>query len=516
MIDGRRRQHVFLAALGLLLLMPYTASADTRGGTLNRFGSGETHLDQLPVAEMPAGALQAQIDTAEPGATIIVPRGIYRETVTIDKPLTVAGEPGAEIRGSDIWSDGWVHRDGYWYHSGAPDFGATGEWCRDDSNGRCNWPNQVFRNDLPLLQVEGLPAAGEFSINGNGEVVLAEDPAGAAIEVTTRRAWIITASDNVTIQGLTMRHAADHPGEGALSNSRHSNWAVRDSTLLHAHMAVISIREGSNLQIVNNEIGFGGRLGIHSWQPANVEIRGNLVHSNNTEAFEDGWEAGGMKLSGLSHSVVTENEVADNDGAGIWCDVGCNEVEISRNRVHDNQRYGILYEISRHGRILENEIWENGWGFTDWGFGAGFVCQNCRDTEVAGNIVAWNADGISIMSQPRDGFTDVVNNHVHDNLIILTTDWSQNTYMLAWLEDWSGRLTDAASNNRGAHNRYYHATPDGAFLPFTWGQYQRYGIDDLSGFNATPGEENGMLIGADEARSTLAERQMPLDPIPRP
>jgi parallel beta-helix repeat protein len=516
MIHGRRRQRVFLVVLGLLLLLPYSASAGTRGGALNRFGSGISQVDQPPPAEMPAGTLQALIDAAPSGSTLLVPRGIYRETVVIDKPLALVGEAGAEIRGSDLWLDGWRQQDGYWRRPGAPQFETTGEWCRDGSNGRCNWPAQVFHNGAPLTQVQGPPASGQFALADGQEIVLADDPAGAQIEVTTRRTWIITAADDVRIQGLTMRHAADELFAGALSNDGHANWSLVDNHLLHAHIAVVALRQGTHLRVLNNEIAYGGRLGIQSWQAAFAEIRGNDVHSNNTEAFEDGWEAGGMKLSGLSNSAVSGNAVHHNDGAGIWCDVGCSAIEISNNRVHDNRRYGILYEISSGGRIIDNELWENGWGFSDWGFGAGFVCQNCRDTEVAGNIVAWNADGISIMSQPREGFTDVVNNHVHDNLIILTTDWSQNTYMLAWLEDWSGGLTDPASNNRGSGNRYFHATPEDAFLPFTWGQSARFGIDDLAGFNATPGEENGVLIGAEEALAVLADHAMPLTPQTRP
>ncbi len=515
MIHGRRWKRLILAVFGALLLIPSAVYAESRTDVTNSTGAGDAHLAQTPAPEMPAGALQALVDAGAPGATVNVPPGIYRETVTIDKPLTLAGAPGAEIRGSDVWNGGWTHRDGYWYRGDAPDFGTTGEWCREGSNGRCNWADQVFLDGVPLLQVQGQPDTGQFAINGQREVVLADDPSGRTVEVTTRRAWVVTASHDVTIQGMTMRHAADRPHEGALSNSGHANWTVQDSKLFHAHMAVISLRDAGNAQVLNNEIGFGGRLGIHSWNVSDSMIRGNFVHSNNREVFEDGWEAGGMKLSKLSRTVVTENEVAYNDGPGIWCDVGCQHVEISRNRVHDNRRYGILYEISSHGRVVDNRAWENGWGFSDWGFGAGILCQNCRDTEFAGNVVAWNADGISIMSQHREGFTDVVNNHVHDNVIILTTDWSQNTYMLAWLEDWSGRLTAPSSNNRGANNRYFHATPDGAFLPFTWGQYERYGIDDLAGFNATPGEDNGRLISHEEARGILEGLGMPVEPQAR-
>src|SRR5947209_13544092 len=47
-------------------------------------------------------SLQSIVDGAALGGTVLLPACVYRETVTISKPLTLAGQPGAEIRGSDI------------------------------------------------------------------------------------------------------------------------------------------------------------------------------------------------------------------------------------------------------------------------------------------------------------------------------------------------------------------------------------------------------------------------------
>ena len=46
-----------------------------------------------------AASLQPQIDAAPSGATLVIPAGIYEGSLIIDKPLTLQGEPGAEIRG---------------------------------------------------------------------------------------------------------------------------------------------------------------------------------------------------------------------------------------------------------------------------------------------------------------------------------------------------------------------------------------------------------------------------------
>jgi len=61
-----------------------------------------------------------------------------------------------------------------------------------------------------------------------------------------------------------------------------------------------------------------------------------------------------------------------------------------------------MYEISRSGAILDNAVWENGWGdhrSTIWG--AGILVSSSGSTRVSGNIVAWSQEGISFISQNR-------------------------------------------------------------------------------------------------------------------
>ena len=48
--------------------------------------------------------IQELVDAAKPGAIVQVPPGIYRETITLNAPITLVGEQGSEIRGSDVWT----------------------------------------------------------------------------------------------------------------------------------------------------------------------------------------------------------------------------------------------------------------------------------------------------------------------------------------------------------------------------------------------------------------------------
>ena len=66
--------------------------------------------------------LQSLVDEAAPSAVVSVPACVYRETVTVTKPIALVAEPGAEIRGSDVWSD-WTQTGrplGPWWPALAP------------------------------------------------------------------------------------------------------------------------------------------------------------------------------------------------------------------------------------------------------------------------------------------------------------------------------------------------------------------------------------------------------------
>ena len=57
----------------------------------------------------PEASIQAQIDAAPPGSTLCLPEGTWRESLVIDKPLTLRGQ-GPErtiIQAAIIQDGGW-------------------------------------------------------------------------------------------------------------------------------------------------------------------------------------------------------------------------------------------------------------------------------------------------------------------------------------------------------------------------------------------------------------------------
>lgn len=330
---------------------------------------------------------------------------------------------------------------------------------------------------------------------------------GAVIDGENRDRWIVGRAPNVTIEGFTFINSNQPQYHGGLSNDGHDNWTIRNNTFRDAGNAAIDIKQGSGHLIENNHVSRSGNVGIRIESVGSATVRGNVTVENNTKNLDPGWEAGGMKITGNYggvHNVVIENnEAANNNGPGIWIDVDGHDIEIRNNRVHDNARAGIIYELSFGGKIHGNVVYNNGRGFDAWGFGAGILIQNSSTTEVYDNVVAWNADGISVISQNRgeSRWNNVTGNTVRDNTIILNHDGGWNTYALAWLEDWDGVLSHASSNNRGFGNRFWFSTAEGPELRFRWCQE---GFWTVANFSQSPGGQNSSYLSNSEKDQILA------------
>jgi hypothetical protein len=138
-------------------------------------------------------SLQSLVDAASAGSTINVPACVYRETVTIPKSLTLVGQAGAEIRGSDVWS-AWSATGSTWVSQKSvpplPTVSDDPNACDPGTNNRCLWPEQVYVDGQALSQVAAgtPPSAGQFGLVSASDrrVVIGSNPSGHVVEVTTR------------------------------------------------------------------------------------------------------------------------------------------------------------------------------------------------------------------------------------------------------------------------------------------------------------------------------------------
>ena len=206
---------------------------------------------------------------------------------------------------------------------------------------------------------------------------------------------------------------------------------------------------------------------------------------------------------------MVNNEVDRNVGVGIWCDVYCASITISGNRVHDNTHQGILFEISTGASITGNAVWENGWAFTSWGWGGGIVVSSSSGADVTGNTLAWNADGIAVISQNRAGSPAATNNRVRDNVVAMAPQPGDGSdkMAVAWLQDWSGVLF-SSTTNVGSGNDYWASVAEPQWARFGWNG----AISTLTSFNATPGEEGGAYLTPSALSADLANAGIPASP----
>jgi parallel beta-helix repeat protein len=142
---------------------------------------------------------------------------------------------------------------------------------------------------------------------------------------------------------------------------------------------------------------------------------------NNIAGFDWGWEAGGLKATETRDLVVRNNHAHDNEGPGLWTDIDTVDTLFAGNLVTDNAGPGIFHEISGAATIRDNTVERNGFGKSEWLWGAGILVAASSDVEVYGNAVLDNADGIAGIQQERGdgpfGPRILANVSVYDNTI---------------------------------------------------------------------------------------------------
>src|SRR5215213_5084231 len=123
--------------------------------------------------------LADRIDAASAGSTVTLDACTYREKLVINKNITLVGQEGTKIKGTDVWFE-W---SGHISANTVPIF-ATDTECQTGTS-ECSRPEQVFLDREYLTQVASSPASGQFALDSSRHVVLGDDPTGHTIEVTT-------------------------------------------------------------------------------------------------------------------------------------------------------------------------------------------------------------------------------------------------------------------------------------------------------------------------------------------
>lgn len=226
------------------------------------------------------------------------------------------------------------------------------------------------------------------------------------------------SADNVTVEGCEIRNYVNPAQWGAIDVRGGNRWVIIDNEI-HHNWGVGVYVSGVGHYVGGNRIHHQHQLGVAA-DGVDIVIEANEIAYNNwLGEFNWGWEAGGTKFWATDGLVVRGNFSHHNDGPGLWDDYNNVNFLYEDNVVEDNLGPGIFHEIGYGGVIRNNEVRRNGDGQV-WLWDAGIQIAASSDTEVYGNVVEGNSNGITLVQQERSEPGTVwvtVDNVVYGNVI---------------------------------------------------------------------------------------------------
>lgn len=242
--------------------------------------------------------------------------------------------------------------------------------------------------------------------------------AGHVIEVSVRpNSLMANGVTDLTVKNLRFEH-----GNTSTTQRTGLVWV----TGLRITLTGLHIRQcdstgislmGDDITLSDSSVVGCGQLGIKA-RGQRMRLIGNVTDGNNTRGFNKWWEAGGIKLignGGLQHGLISRHQAAGNLGDGIWFDWKNRDNTVEHCLVAYNGGFGIHYEASDQGRVIDNVVVANGQ--------RGIYLPHASDSTVAYNLVANNGlQGIAIVDEGRrdpDGRFDFSarGNRVFSNII---------------------------------------------------------------------------------------------------
>ncbi|MBN1863447.1 MAG: right-handed parallel beta-helix repeat-containing protein [Victivallales bacterium] len=349
--------------------------------------------DNPGTADAPLKTINAALPRLQPGDTVIVREGTYREQVvyTGEKlvlqgevfgphangashalPITFMARHGEEvvIKGSDV-VDGWrPHKDGIWV--------------------RENWTinsQQVFVDDKPMRQIAGemtkyledISKQGYFTGRlGEGIEDMIEssfyldrdadklylwppgggDPNRSKVEVSVRPFLFFAAADYLRISGFKMRHS---------NTSAVVNWAAvlikgdhciaENLDIAWTDYAGLGVY-GTHNTLIGCVSNYNGHIGMDGNGTGHRIINCTTSH-NNLRDWSPSWSAGGVKFVHMWDVLVSGHLAEYNNGPGIWFDIFLAQVTVENSISRFNKGPGIFYEISERSVIRNNLCYGN-------------------------------------------------------------------------------------------------------------------------------------------------------------
>ena len=450
----------------------------------------------------PGDSIQAAVDR-HPGATFVFKPGVYRlQTITPRTGQTFVGERGAVLSGAKVLT-GWRRDGARWYVSGQSQKGDVTAFKCIETRPRCNYPEELFINDVRMRHVGTLPEVRPgtwFFDYPAARIYIGDDPERKVVETSVVPYSFNGNRSRVTIKNLTIekyanraQHGAVHPRTGLAdppqSGDLSYGWLIEDVEVRLNHGAGIQLAH--DMVVRRCRVMRQGQIGIRGAGVNNVLIEDSELAYNNEAGYDWGFEGGATKILHSNKAVFRSNYVHHNFGAGLWLDWDNRNSLIEMNFVEQNSSPGIFQECNAQGVVRYNISRFNAThkSASPWLWGAQILISSSQQMEIYGNTVTVSADGgngITLIQQNRGtasfGVLMLKDNHVHNNVIV----YQGATGFSGAAGDWNAEAI-FTSNNRFDNNTYYVSKPQSPH----W--YWRTGPANWSGFRAQGQEASGQL-----------------------
>ena len=360
----------------------------------------------------PLRTLAHALSVTPTGGTIVLRAGVYHESVTAFKAVTVQPWPGEAV-----WLDGstavtgWTQSGNDWIHSGwtATDFNTFPSYTSTVST-QPGWgfvnpayplaacPDQVWVNGSALTQVASAAAVepGDFYIDrSQGQIVLGSDPTQDSVSASDLQVAFTSYAQNLTLRGIGVRRYATSVNQIGAVRLPAANDTLENVTVMDGATTGISIGNSGDT-ISHVTVTRNGLLGLTAVYADGLKIDGLLSTDNNTQSFNFAPVSGGTKITRTRGVHVTNSVFEHNNGYGLWFDESCYDIEATHDTSIDNAWNGVAVEISSTAVLADDVVKNNG--------GDGMKINDTDNVQIWNNDIEDNGNrGIAVVQDSRRG-----------------------------------------------------------------------------------------------------------------
>ena len=361
----------------------------------------------------PWRTLAHAIAKAPSGATVVLRRGTYHESVTVPagKRLTIQAAAGEAV-----WLDGskrmssWTSDGGDWRHSGWTarfDYSASytsggsvssNEFFRfiDPAYPLASRPEQLFVNGVAQRQVGSRSAVvpGTFFVDlASSRLWMGTSPVGKEVRASVLKTGLSVQGAGTVVRGIGVRrYATSLPLMGTLRVLANDVTLENVTVADNATQGIFVNKSRLRMRKVTSQR--NGLIGLAGSYSDGLKVESSRITDNNTERFKKAPAAGGVKIGRARVLSFRNNVISNNHGTGLWFDESVYDVKAIGNDLVGNASHGTSFEISSNVVYADNLIAKNA--------SMGLKINNATNVQVWNNTVVGNGQRpIWLVQDPR-------------------------------------------------------------------------------------------------------------------